>query len=407
MIPNTFAALRHRDYKLFWTGHCVSVIGTWMQNVGQAWLVLQLTDSPFLLGLVSSLQFTPMLLLSLFAGVIVDRLPKRSILLFTQSALMVLAAVLAVLTSTGAVQYWHVLVLAALTGLVQTVDNPTRQALVIELVGKDDLTNAVAMNSMAFNVARLVGPALAGILIGAVGTAACFYINALSFLAVLASAYHIQAGRYAQVVKGKALLGDIRDGLSFIRRTPLVLTCIALVGVVSIFAINFNVLVPVFARDVLGLESTGYGFLMSALGVGALAGAINLASTSGRGPRIWLLLAGGAGLTATHALLGLVRSPFIAAAGLGIMGFSMISLTVSANTVIQLNVPNEYRGRVMSAYMLVFGGSAPIGALFAGAVASWLGAAAAWSVGGGIALTVVAAVISRQRRWLRGTAELP
>lgn len=260
--------------------------------MAQGWLVLQLTNSPFLLGLVSAIQFTPLLVLALVAGVVADRVPKRRLLIFTQSSLMLLAFTLGILTLTGAIRYWQVLILAGLLGMVNTFDMPARQAFVVEMVGKGDLMNAIALNSSIFNAARIVGPALAGLVIGRLGMAASFLLNGASFLAVIAGLLLIRIPEkidwHHRVAEG---MGErIAEGLQYIRRTPVVLRTVVLMALLSIFAMNFSVLIPVLARDTLGQQAEGYGLLMSASGVGALCGAIFLAVFSSRGPSPWLLL---------------------------------------------------------------------------------------------------------------------
>lgn len=403
--PRPFAALRHRDFRLFWIGQAVSLIGTWMQSVGQSWLVLQLTDSSFLLGVVSSLQFAPVLLLSLFAGAIIDRFSKRRILIVTQAALMFLALILATLTATGVVRYWHILVMATLLGIVQTLDNPTRQAFIIELVGKDDLMNAIALNSTNFNIARIIGPALAGVLTGTLGIAAAFYANALSFVAVLISLLLIRVPNQPRLEMDRNIISNIATGLTYIRKTPIVLTTILLVAVLSTFAMNFNVLVPVYARNVLGLDAKGYGLLMSAMGVGALGGALSLASFSSGGPQRAVLLAGAVGLPLVEMLLSPVRSFAVAGLLLALVGWSMISFSASANTIVQVNTPDQFRGRVMSVYTLVFGGTTPFGSLFAGSIANWAGAPVALLAGGAIGLCAAIPAVFKRRSWFRPQEE--
>ena len=399
--PRPFIALRHRNFRIFWLGQAVSLIGTWMQSVGQVWLVLQLTNSSFLLGVVSSLQFAPVLFLSLFAGTIIDRFPKRRILLITQASLMMLALVLGTLTAIGVVRYWHILVLATLLGIVQALDNPTRQAFIIELAGKNDLMNAIALNSMNVNIARIVGPAMAGVLMGVLGIAAAFYANALSFVAVLISLLLIRVQNQPRLDMDKNILSNIATGLAYIRRTPVVLTTILLVAVISAFSMNFNVLVPVYARNVLGLNAQGYGLLMSAMGTGALVGALGLASFSSGGPRRVVLLAGAAGLPLMEIAIAPVRSFALAALLLALAGWSMISFFASANTTVQVNTPDQYRGRVMSVYTLVFTGTTPFGSLFAGSISHWAGAPIALLAGGVAGLCAAVPAILKRRSWFR------
>lgn len=380
----------------------VSLIGTWMQNVGQAWMVLTLTNSAFLLGLVSAAQFLPVLLVSLYAGVIIDRVSKRNLLLLTQSALAVLALALAVLVSTDLIRYWHVLILALLLGLVNAFDMPVRQSYVVELVGgRQDLMNAIALNSAIFNGARIVGPGVAGLVMGTWGPAAAFYLNALSFLAVIVGLLFIPSRPPSQVGTERRVLEHLREGLTYIRGARRVGGPLLLLGALSLFAMNFNVLVPVFARSVLHQSAKGYGFLLSSLGLGALAGSFALAGRAQRGPSPRLLLGAGLVLGASQVILAAVHVYSLAAAVLMTTGFSMLTFNASVNTTIQLAVPDELRGRVMSAYTLVLAGVTPFGSLFAGTLSSRWGAAVALQVGGGIGILAALAAAVIYRVWRR------
>lgn len=356
-----------------------------MQITGQSWLVLTLTNSPFKLGLVSTLQWTPVLVLSLFAGVIADRFPKRKILIATQSSMAFLALVLAFLTLTGRVQYWHVLVTATLVGAVQAFDMPTRQAFVVEMTSKEDLLNAIALNSSIFNLARVVGPSLAGILIKYTGTGWAFFINGLSFFGVI---YAFATMKVPDRVRprGRSAVSEIRAGLSYIRRTPSILGLMILLGIIAMFALNFNILVPTLTRIVLHGDSSHYGFLMSAMGAGALLGSILLATFGGRGPRMKSILAGAIVLGLGEVSLLFVRGWTLSAMALFACGAAMVTFSASANTTIQVSVPDELRGRVMSVYSLVFGGGTPIGAFVAGTLAQNVGTSATFGIVGGIAL---------------------
>ncbi len=382
-IRSLFHALRHRNFRLFWFGQLVSLIGTWMQTVAQAWLVLELTHSSIKLGVVSALQFLPMLFLSFFTGPFIDYFSKRRIIIWTQAALMALAFILALLVWTEKVRYGHILVLAALLGVVNTIDMPARQSYLIELVGKEDLMNAIALNSSIFNAARAIGPAVAGILITAAGTAFCFFVNGLSYIAVI-------AGLLAMTGKAPArneppsyhVLKDMGEAIRAIRRAPIVLTTISLVAVVSVFGVNFNVLVPVFTRQELHLDAAAFGFLMSSFGAGALIGSISLAIMSRLGPRPAILLGGGMGLSIFLVIIGLQRSYGITAFLLFLTGFCMITFFGMANTTVQLNTEDRLRGRVMSLYTMAFGGLTPFGSLFAGTVAHWLHAPLTFALGG-------------------------
>src|SRR5512143_2299537 len=399
VIKTLFRSLRHRNFRLFFIGQLVSLIGTWMQNVGQAWLVLELTHSSFKLGIVSALQFLPMLFLSFFTGPFIDYFSKRKIIIFTQTALMLLAFTLAVLDFTGVVRYWHILVLATLLGVVNTIDMPARQTFIIEMVGKDDLMNAIAMNSSIFNAARAVGPAIAGLLIGAAGTAACFFVNGLSYLAVLWSLLLMTfESAPARDRRPFRMLEDIGEALRYIRTTPVILVTMILVAVVSIFATNFNVLVPVFARQELHRDATGFGFLMSSFGAGALVGAISLAALSRSGPKQPLLLGGGAGLSLVLVLIGLQDSYGLTALLLVLSGWTMVTFFGMANTTVQLNTEDRLRGRVMSVYTFVFGGLTPFGSLFAGSVSHYLKPPLTFALGGLVSGAAFLFVIIRRKR---------
>ncbi len=393
-----FRSLRHRNFRLFWSGQLVSLIGTWMQNVGQAWLVLELTHSSLKLGIVSALQFLPMLFLSLFTGPFIDYFDKRKIIIWTQAALMTLAFVLSALVWTGAVQYWHVLVLATLLGIVNTIDMPARQAYLIDLVGKEDLMNAIALNSSIFNAARAVGPALAGLLITAVGTAACFFVNGVSFLAVLAGLLFMNVTCASCREKpAYNVLRDVREAIGYIRATPVVLTTILLVSVVSVFGTNFNVLVPVFAKMELHRDAAAFGLLLSSFGAGALIGSVSLTILSQWGPKQNILLSGGMGLSLSLMLIGLQRSYALTALLLAMAGLSMVTFFGMANTTVQLNTEDRLRGRVMSLYTLSFGGLTPFGSLFAGSVAHWIKAPLTFALGGLICGAVFLIAIVKRR----------
>jgi len=399
-LTNTlFISLRHRNFRLFWFGQLVSLIGTWMQNVGQAWLVLELTHSPLKLGIVSALQFAPMLLLSFFTGPFIDYLDKRKIIIGTQVTLLLLAFTLAFLVWSGTVQYWHIVILATLLGIVNTIDMPARQAFIIELVGKEDLMNAIALNSSIFNAARAIGPALAGMLIAAAGTAACFFMNGLSYLAVLAGLLRMTVEpRQRRERPAYNILRDMGEAVAYIRNTPVVMITILLVSVVSIFGTNFNVLVPVFAKMELNRDAAAFGFLLSSFGAGALAGALAMTILSRWGPNPLFLLGGGMGLSIVLMLIGLQRSYGLTALLLALAGLSMVAFFSMANTMVQLNTADHLRGRVMTLYTLAFGGLTPFGSLFAGSVAHWLKAPLTFAIGGVMCGAVFLIVIVKRSR---------
>ena len=380
--PAPLRAFAHRDFRLFFAGQLVSLVGTWMQSVAQAWLVLELTNSPFRLGLVSALQFTPMLLLSFLAGALADRLPKRRLLVATQSVLAAQALTLAALVGLGQVQYWHVALMATVYGLGNTLDIPARQSFVVEMVGKADLVSAIALNSATFNGARVIGPALAGLVIARWGTATAFAVNALSFAAVIAALLAMRTEGAPRRAAGRRLGGEIAEGVRYAVRTPRILVVLGLVLAVSVFMFNYNVMVPLLARDVLHQDAHGFGLLMAALGAGAVAGALTLA-TLGRGrPSIPSPLIPALALGAATAGLSLVTRFGLAAPVLVVMGFCGILVMAGANTSHQLTVPDELRGRIMSLHTLVFAGMTPFGAFAMGSLAERFGVRAMLAVAG-------------------------
>jgi len=382
----TFAALQHRNYRLFFIGQLVSLTGTWMQNVAERWLVWELTSSPFKLGVVTFAAGVPVLLFSLWGGLIADRVPKRRLLLFTQSFMMTLALILAVDVILGTVQWWHVGILAFLLGTANSFDAPARQAFVVEMVGRSDLMNAIALNSALFNSARIIGPALAGVTLAVLGTAWCFALNALSFLAVLVGLALMRVQPYVGAVSTESPFVQIREGVTYIWRHPYVRTLIALVAVSNMFALGYMALLPALAQDVLHVGTVGFGFMTTAIGVGALAGALSIASLGDYQRKGLLLTAGNLLFPVMVIALSLSRSYHLTMGFLVVAGLGFMTQNATANTLVQTTVPDALRGRVMSVYMMVFQGFFPIGALIAGAVAERFGVPAGAAFGGVIAL---------------------
>ena len=339
-FPHGLRALNHGDYRRFYAAQLVALIGSWMQSVAQAWLVLQLTNSPFKLGLIGTVQFAPVLLFSVVAGAVADRLPKRRLLVATQTTLACQAAALGLLVATGLVEYWHVAVLGLVLGFANVVDLPARQSFVMEMVGKDDVVNGVALNSAAFNAARIVGPAAAGILIAGLGVAPAFLLNSLGFVVVITALLRLDARGLPVRGRRATMFEEIREGLRYARRTPRLLLVLGLLFVVSLCVFNFTVYVPLLARNVLGLGAEGFGFLMAALGVGAVAGALT-----------------------------------------------------SCNTAVQLIAPDVLRGRVMSLYTWVYGGVFPIGAFLVGAVSQAASVSTAFLCAGAFGLLALAGLM--------------
>ena len=389
-LPAGFSALNQRDFRVFWSGQLVSLIGTWMQRVGQAWLVLELTNSAFKLGLISSLQFAPVLLLAVPGGAVADRMPKRRLLVLTQTVLMLQSCVLTVLVWTSTVRYWHVAVLSIVYGLAQAFDLPTRQAFVADLVGKPHLMNAIALNSAMFNAARLVGPAVAGLLIARYGLAQTFLLNALSFLAVIGALLMLRAEGRPHPSAGTTLAEKIRGGLQYAAATPLIRFVLTLLLSVSFFVLNFNVLVPLVTKQVLHGGAGDFGWLMACLGGGAIAGALTLALVVQGRPPIALPVAAGLLASAGTVTLAMAGNFAMAAATLVVVGFAQITFQASCNTILQLTAPDAFRGRIMSLYAVVFAGVTPFGALTVGYVAEQLGTPAACAIGGAGGLVSVA-----------------
>ena len=385
-------ALRHRNYRLFFVGQLVSLIGTWMQSVAQGWLVLQITGDPIYLGVVAAFQFGPVLLLGLFGGLVADGLPKRKTLIVTQTSAMLLAFALFGLAATHTVRIEHVLILSILLGITNAVDMPTRQAFAVEMVGREDIGNAVALNSAVFNGARVLGPAIAGLTIGATGVAVAFLINGLSFLGVIIAYIrmkeeHLQSPpRLARPTNVAEVRAHLAAGLSYVKATSAVLVPILVIGLVSTFGMNFNVVIPPLAKDVLDIGPTGYGFLMASTGIGSLIAALVIAF--GRRSRVMIIGIGATVLGVAELVLAISGSYALSLVAMFFTGLGAISMAATANTTIQLTVPDQLRGRVMSVYTTVFAGSTPIGGLLAGGLASFVSVPFSIAVGAGLSLLV-------------------
>jgi MFS family permease len=372
-LARGFSSLRIRNYRLYSISQVISLTGTWMQTTAQAWLVLQLTDSPFALGLVTTLQFLPVTLLALYGGVLADRLPKRRTLVVTQTAALIQATVFGLLVATGTIQLWHLYVLAVIQGMITAVDNPVRQAFVVELVGRDSVINAVALNSIVFNAARIVGPAVAGLLIAGLGVAPALFLNALSFVPVIWTLLILD--QRALFPASPAVAGSVRrqlmEGLAYSWRTPNVLFVLIVIAFIGTFGYNFGVVLPLLADYVLKTDAAGFGALSSFLGFGSLIAAVSVAYVRNVTARRLII-----GSTAFSILLGAVAlSPVFAlsAALLVALGFSGIIFSTTSNTLLQLSVPDELRGRVMSLNVLLFLGSTPVGGFLIGTLSRLIG----------------------------------
>ena len=401
---NALRALRHRNYRLFFAGQAVSLAGSWMQSVAQAWLVLTLTDDPLMLGVVAAAQWTPVLVLGLFGGLIADALPKRQTLVIVEAVMATLAIVLGVLTLTGVVEVWMILVLAVLLGCANAVEMPVRQAFSVEMVGREDVVNAIALNSATFNAARVIGPAVAGLTIAALDISVAFFLNGASFLAVIVALLLMRPGELLtpppipRPHSVREVLASVGEGISYARRTPAVLLPVVVVGLAATIGMNFQITIPPFARDVLGGDSATFGFLMTASGLGAVAAALFLATRARPSP--WAIAGGATMLGAGLLVVAAVPVFAVALVALAVAGFGAIWMAANGNTLIQATVPDELRGRVISVYTTVFAGSTPVGALFAGALAARWGAVAALAVGGILTVGVgAAALLWLRRHW--------
>jgi MFS family permease len=392
----TFASLAHRNYRLYFGGQVVSVTGTWMQNIAMAWLILELTHSPVAVGALALCQFLPFTVFGLFAGVIVDRFDHRRLVIATQVASMVLAAALAVPTLLGLVTPWLVYLLAGLRGAVLVLDAPSRQALTYRMVGPRELPNAVALNSSLFNGARVLGPALGGALVALAGAGFCFAFNALSFLAVLACLLAMRTDELLPAERAETrprLLAGTREAFAYVRRTPRAGTVLVLVAVVSTFAFNFNVLLPVLTKNTLGAGPATFGVVTGCFGAGALVGAL-VSATLGRAS-MRLLLVAMAGYGLAELLLAPLRSAPAAGVMLFLVGLSFTMWTSNANTTLQLEAPGHLRGRVIGLYYYAFNGAGPVGGIVTGWLAATGGTALAFAIGGAVTLGAVGFVVAR------------
>lgn len=379
-------ALRHRNFKLFFGGQLISLIGTWMQSVAQSWLVYSLTGSTVLLGLVGFSSQLPVFLMAPIGGVVADAVDRHRVVIATQACAMLLASILAALTLSGHIEIWHVFVLASLLGVVNAFDIPARQSFIVEMVGREDLVNAIALNSSMVNGARLVGPAVAGIVVSLVGEGWCFAANAVSYVAVITGLLMMDVPKRAISAHTDSPLRSIREGFRFVATTPPVRSLMLLLGLVSLMGMPYATLMPVFADRIFGAGAGGLGVLMGMSGAGALVGALALAAKrSLRGLGRWVAWSSAA-FGVSLILFSLSRTFWLSALLLVPVGCSMMVQMAASNTLIQSMVPDRLRGRVMSIYSMMFMGMAPFGALMAGAIAHRFDAPATVAFGGGACL---------------------
>ena len=389
---STFAALRHRNFRLYYSGQMISLTGSWMQSVAFSWLVLVLTNSAFYLGLVGALQTLPVLLFSFLGGVVADHTSKLRLLFITQTVLMLLALVLGVLVEVNVVQVWMLCAVVFLSGTAMAFDIPVRQAFIVDLVGKPDLPNAIALNSTLFNATRVMGPALGGVIIGAVGMANCFFLNSASFLAVLLALMLMRLPKNETAPWKPFLLAwkELKDYLLERRELKLVLL---LMTTVAVFAMPYFVLLPILARDTLGVGPRGFGLLMARSGLGAFAGGLTLARRLQRRPPMPSFLAGQGLFLLGLMGLGLCRNYYAALACMALTGFGLVTQLSTGNSLLQLNVPDALRGRLMSLFGLIVMGFAPLGSILYGVAAHYAGAGPSITGGALIALAVAGGVL--------------
>lgn len=371
--PVGLRALRSRDFALFWAGMIVSVTGTWMQMLAQGWLVFELTHSQLYLGIVSAAGTLPIMLLTLPGGVVADRLNKRKIVITTQTAAAVLALLLSALAYSGAIKPWHIVIFAVLNGCVNAIDMPARQSMVMELVGRNDLVNAVALTSSAFNAARIVGPAIAGLIVAAGGAASCFFINGVSYAAVIVALIMVRSTQFRTASNVKPVLSEIVEGLRYARGNALIRSVLVMTAMMSIFAMQYASQMPALAKGVLGVGPKGLGMLVSAAGIGALAAGAAVAGLGHLLKQRTMVVTGSLVAPTGIILLSVTHSYPLSVACLAVIGFgTMLFMTVS-NSMVQMATPDTMRGRLLSLRTLLFSGVAPLGALQIGAMAQYWG----------------------------------
>ncbi|HBF38696.1 MAG TPA: MFS transporter [Firmicutes bacterium] len=396
-LSTTFSSLKYKNFRYFWIGQCVSLTGTWMQRTAQVWLVYTLTKSPLLVGILGVCQFLPMMLFTLFAGVFVDRFPKKKILLLTQALFMLQAFALTALTYFHIVQYWHVLILSAIFGLTQTLDMPARQSFFIEMVGRKDLMNAISLNSTIVNLAKIVGPAISGIVIVKFGPVFCFFLNGISYIAVLWGIFLIHTPDRVVRREHRNVMQEIKEGIQYIKKDKALMNNVIIMAVVCTFAMNNDVVIPVFAKTALQKGAYAYTTLMSAAGVGSLCGALIMAAISKKGVKEGLLIFDGISTAILQMIIAFSRQYWlciILVAGVGFMNLTFIN---TANSIFQLKSTDEYRGRVMGVYSFLNQGSTPIGNFYAGTVMEQWGGGMGYLACGLTTFLLIIPVIAKKK----------
>ena len=387
----SFSALSHRNFRLFFWGQLISVVGVWMQITAQQWLVYRITGSQTSLGMVTFIGFLPVLLLSLFMGVITDQFPRRTLLVATQVWFMVLAFILALLTWLHLIEYWHILALSFLTGIANALDMPARQAFVVEMVDdeKDDVLNAIGLNSALFNIARIIGPAIGGAVVGALGEAPAFTLNGISYLAVIVALMMMKFSIPPKTASRGHSLDKLKDGFGYIAAEKMIFGLVIVVAAISLVGFGALTLVPVFAKDILQIGAEGFGHLLSAQGVGALIGAGILIFFGDYLHKGRLLIFSRFLLGPAILALAISRIPWVSMVIMGVIGYSFITQLTLTNTLIQTVVPDELRGRVLSTYTWAIGGFYPLGSLLMGFLGDQLGAPTTATIAGSGSLLII------------------
>ncbi|MBI4653589.1 MAG: MFS transporter [Nitrospirae bacterium] len=401
-MPRFFSALTYKNFRLFWFGQIISLTGTWMHSMALGWLVLKLTNSPFYLGLIGAAGGLPILLFSLIGGVAADRFPRKKVLLTTQIMFMVLSLTLAILVSLRVVNVWYVLIIAFLAGTISAFDIPARQSFILEMVGKESLLNAIALNSAAFNGARVIGPALAGLLIQYLDLAACFYINALSYAAVIFGFLKIRLdSKPLTVIRHVNIVEDFKEGIKYILTEPQIYAIIILVAVTSLFGFPYITFLPIYARDILKTGAHGLGVLMGSAGAGAFIGAIGLALKEDFSKKGLLFAVSGVMFPVALLIFSYSTIPWLSYTMLFLVGWSAISQMATANSMLQIIAPDRLRGRVMSAFTVMFLGMATVGNLIVGSIAHYIGTQNAVAISAVFCLSGVILLIGKKPEILR------
>ncbi len=382
-------ALSYRNFRLFWLGQIISLSGTWMHSAAQGWLVFKLTNSPFYLGLVGSAMTMPILLFTMAGGVAADRFFKRNIILTAQIILMFLTLALAIMVSTGIVTVWHVLVISFLIGTTNSFEIPARQSFFVEIVGRENLMNAIALNSAAFHGARMIGPTIAGIIMGFLGLSACFYLNSLSFLATITGLFRMRfKPEEIKTSPGSGIKKEFKEGLKYIFNDSRVYTLILSSGIISFFGFPYATFLPVYAHDILKTGATGLGILMGSAGAGAFVGALTLTIRGDFSNKGILLAVSGIAFSIALLVFSISTTAWLSYLMLFLVGFGAINQVATANNLLQLAVPDKLRGRVMSSFTTVFLGTTTIGNLALGSLAHYIGTQYALLTGAGLCLSV-------------------